>query len=60
MDRQRVRRHAVARFSLKRMVDHYETLYRACIDARDAPAPEADFAPIELPPRGRETAFAAE
>ena len=60
MDRTSVRRHAVERFSLQRMVDHYETLYRACIDAREAPAPELDFAPIELPPGGRERPLAAE
>jgi hypothetical protein len=42
------------------MVDQYETLYLACIDAREAPAPEVDFAPIELPPGGRERPLAAE
>lgn len=45
LPRQRVE----TRFSLSRMIAGYERLYHSAITARDAPAPEVEFASIELP-----------
>lgn len=53
MDRREVRRLAVSRFSLDKMIDRYEELYRLCIAGQDSPATEVDFPSIELPASDR-------
>lgn len=50
-DRSAVHAHARARFGIDRMVDGYEALYAKAMAGRAAALPEAEFAPIELPPR---------
>ncbi|RYH00768.1 glycosyltransferase family 4 protein [Salipiger sp. IMCC34102] len=49
--RRSVRARVEAHFTTHRMIEGYETLYRAAMAGRDAAYPEATFAPYELPPR---------
>lgn len=51
LDRRQVHDSASARFGLKRMIDRYEVLYRKCLAGVSKPAPEVNFASIELPPQ---------
>lgn len=44
------RRHVEQNFSLSRMIDAHEALYREVIAQLGAPADPVDFAPVELPP----------